>query len=269
MRCAPALAADATLVARFYERLGDHAVHIAVRVPHAVDLMPAPGRPAGRLSAMRTSNPALNDKVFEQARTGAAAEQAPGWAALERLEEAYRAPAYRGPVVGEDTMTVNGAVWASAALLVLVVAAGVVGWNSVDQHPRHRLLPRLVFRSCCSAASAWPWSPSSSRSWPGSPRRSTPCSRARSSGAISGVYNTAYDGIVVQAVSLTIGVFAVMLFLFATRIIKVTDKLRMGIVAATGAILLVYLLNLVLSLFDAYDALPARPALLGIGDQPR
>ncbi len=32
----PAIAADATLIARFYERLGDHAVHIAARVAHAV-----------------------------------------------------------------------------------------------------------------------------------------------------------------------------------------------------------------------------------------
>ena len=32
----PAVAADATLVARFYERLGDHAVHIATRVARAV-----------------------------------------------------------------------------------------------------------------------------------------------------------------------------------------------------------------------------------------
>jgi phosphate uptake regulator len=30
------VAADATLVARFYERLSDHAVHIAVRVGRAV-----------------------------------------------------------------------------------------------------------------------------------------------------------------------------------------------------------------------------------------
>jgi len=30
------VAADATLVARFYERLGDHAVHIATRVARAV-----------------------------------------------------------------------------------------------------------------------------------------------------------------------------------------------------------------------------------------
>jgi phosphate transport system protein len=33
---AAAAAADATLVARFYERLGDHAVHIGSRVAHAV-----------------------------------------------------------------------------------------------------------------------------------------------------------------------------------------------------------------------------------------
>jgi phosphate transport system protein len=32
----PDVASEATLVARFYERLGDHAVHIATRVAHAV-----------------------------------------------------------------------------------------------------------------------------------------------------------------------------------------------------------------------------------------
>ena len=42
-----------------------------------------------------------------------------------------------------------------------------------------------------------------------------------------------------------------MLVLYATRVIKVTDKLRMGIVAATGAVLLVYLVSLVARLFGA------------------
>ena len=41
-----------------------------------------------------------------------------------------------------------------------------------------------------------------------------------------------------------------MLFLYATRIIKVTEKLRMGIVAATGAVFLVYLFKC-FSLFGA------------------
>ena len=79
------------------------------------------------------------------------------------------------------------------------------------------------------------------------------------------MYNSVYDGIVVQAVSLTIGVFAMMLFLFATRIIKVTDKLRMGIVAATGAVFLVYLFNMILSLFDASIPFLHDSSLLGIG----
>src|SRR5690606_25264403 len=82
---------------------------------------------------------------------------------------------------------------------------------------------------------------------------------------ISAAYNTAYDGIVIQAVGLTIGVFAVMLFLFATRVIKVTDKLRMGIVAATGGIALVYVANLILSFFDASVPFLHDTGPMGIG----
>ena len=33
---AAGIAADATLVARFYERLGDHAVHIGARIARAI-----------------------------------------------------------------------------------------------------------------------------------------------------------------------------------------------------------------------------------------
>jgi uncharacterized YccA/Bax inhibitor family protein len=79
------------------------------------------------------------------------------------------------------------------------------------------------------------------------------------------VYDAQYDGIVLQAVALTFAVFAVMLFLFATRIIKVTDKLRMGIVAATGAILVVYVVNLLLSLFDKNMPFLHSSGAVGIG----
>src|SRR5690606_38094650 len=69
------------------------------------------------------SNPALNEKVFEDAA---------GWAAgVEQLEEAYAQPSY-DPRARTDVMTVNGTVWATAALLVLLVAAGAYGWSSVD-----------------------------------------------------------------------------------------------------------------------------------------
>jgi uncharacterized YccA/Bax inhibitor family protein len=213
---------------------------------------------------MRTSNPALNDKVFEQARAGAAAEAAPGRAAGPALEDAYAAPAYRGAIVGDDTMTLNGVVWASGALLVLVIAAGVFGWNSVDHTVDTVSLPAwlpVVLFGGLGVAILTIFKPKLARF-------TAPLYALLEGallGAISALYNAAYDGIVVQAVALTIGVFAVMLFLFATRIIKVTDKLRMGIVAATGAIMLVYVANLILSLFGSNLPFLHSAGALGIG----
>jgi len=70
-------------------------------------------------------------------------------------------------------------------------------------------------------------------------------------GAISRIYEFEFDGIVLQAVGLTIGVFAVLLALYASRLIKVTENFRLGVIAATGAIFLVYMVNLVLRFFGA------------------
>ena len=53
-------------------------------------------------------------------------------------------------------------------------------------------------------------------------------------GAISHMYNLQWDGIVLQAVGATLAVFGVMLFLYATRIIKVTKKYVMIVVSADG-----------------------------------
>ncbi len=68
-------------------------------------------------------------------------------------------------------------------------------------------------------------------------------------GAISAVFETMYPGIVIQAVGLTVGVLAVMLFLYGTRVIRATEKFKMGVVAATGAVCLVYVVDMVLRLF--------------------
>ena len=68
-------------------------------------------------------------------------------------------------------------------------------------------------------------------------------------GAISHVYEAQWNGIVVQAVGLTVAVLSILLFLYATRVIKVTDKLRTGIIAATGAVFVFYLIAIVISLF--------------------
>lgn len=70
-------------------------------------------------------------------------------------------------------------------------------------------------------------------------------------GGISAMYASLFSGIVFQAVTLTMAVFFVMLFLYKTGIIKVTQKLRAGIVMATGAILVVYLINFVMHMFGS------------------
>jgi uncharacterized YccA/Bax inhibitor family protein len=69
-------------------------------------------------------------------------------------------------------------------------------------------------------------------------------------GSISKIYETFYDGIVFLALTATVAVFISMLFLYATRIIKVTEKTRSVIIIATVGIGLFYLISLILSLFN-------------------
>jgi uncharacterized YccA/Bax inhibitor family protein len=73
------------------------------------------------------------------------------------------------------------------------------------------------------------------------------------------------DGIVIQAISLTIGVLFLMLFLYASGIIKVTDKLRMGIVSATGAVFLMYFINFIMGFFGAAFFTLEDTSLMAIG----
>ena len=71
-------------------------------------------------------------------------------------------------------------------------------------------------------------------------------------GAISKIVEMkapAYQGIAIQAVGLTCGTLFVMLTLYLTRTIRVTDKLAAGIMAATGALCLMYLVTFVLQMF--------------------
>lgn len=68
-------------------------------------------------------------------------------------------------------------------------------------------------------------------------------------GALSKQYEDFYDGIVFLALLATIAVFLAMLFLYATGIVKVTEKVRSVIIIATVGVGLFYLLSFLLSLF--------------------
>lgn len=68
-------------------------------------------------------------------------------------------------------------------------------------------------------------------------------------GALSAWFDAIYPGIVVQAVLLTFGVLFALLFLYKSRVIKVTERFRLGVFAATAGIALVYLISFIFSLF--------------------
>jgi uncharacterized YccA/Bax inhibitor family protein len=71
-------------------------------------------------------------------------------------------------------------------------------------------------------------------------------------GGISASYAHAYGGIVGQAVMLTFGVFFALLAAYTTGLVRPSEKFKMGLIAATGGIALVYLLSMVLSIFGIH-----------------
>lgn len=84
-------------------------------------------------------------------------------------------------------------------------------------------------------------------------------------GAISHLFELEMPGIVFQAFSLTFATLGLMLFLYRYNIIRVTEKLRSGIIIATGAIMVVYLISIVMSFFGASIPLIHSSGPFGIG----
>lgn len=68
-------------------------------------------------------------------------------------------------------------------------------------------------------------------------------------GAISAYFEAMFPGLVLRAVMLTFAVLFTLLFAYKSQIIKVTDKFRAGVFAATAGIAIAYLASFVLGLF--------------------
>ena len=84
-------------------------------------------------------------------------------------------------------------------------------------------------------------------------------------GAFSVMANARYPGIVANAVLLTFSVLGLFLFLYATRIVRVTQGMKVAVIAATGAIFVVYLIDMVLHLFGISIPFLYSNGWLGIG----
>jgi len=84
-------------------------------------------------------------------------------------------------------------------------------------------------------------------------------------GGITAIYGSMFGGIVFNAITLTVAIFFLMLFLYKTGTIKVTQKLRSGVIMATGAIALVYVASFVLSFFGIQVPFLHEASIAGIG----
>ena len=203
---------------------------------------------------MRSGNPALNDKIFERETRAA---QAGAVGVDSRPPDDTRSPVDdtvspwtpTRPPADYQAMTIGGTVSATAVLLVILLMGGGIGWSQVKTVDGEvSSIPAWLIIGLIGAlgvAILTIFKPKLARF-------TSPVYALLEGlvlGAISHVYEAQWNGIVVQAVGLTVAVLSILLFLYATRVIKVTDKLRTGIIAATGAVFVVYLIAIVLRLF--------------------
>jgi len=79
-------------------------------------------------------------------------------------------------------------------------------------------------------------------------------------GGLSAIYESSYHGIVGKAIFLTFIVTGTMLFLYVTKIIRMSEKLRSFILTATASIALIYLIQIGASFFGR-----SIPAIFGAG----
>lgn len=70
-------------------------------------------------------------------------------------------------------------------------------------------------------------------------------------GGMSYMYNSSYNGIVTNAILLTVGILVSLLIAYRSGYIKATENFKLGIFAATGGIAIVYFINFIMGFFGS------------------
>ena len=86
-------------------------------------------------------------------------------------------------------------------------------------------------------------------------------------GTISMGFEKMFSGIAFQAIYLTCGIFLTLLFLYKFKIIQASENFKLGLVAATGGIFLVYLISFIMGFFGVNIPImnPLNSSLMSIG----
>jgi len=181
---------------------------------------------------MRTANPALNDNVFT-------------------IEGTY-----------DNVMTLQGTVMKTAILLVLVVVGAAFAWVQVASNPQTAytyMIAGMVVGFILALVTIFTKT--------AAPYTSPIYALAEGVflGAVSSIFEAHYPGIVPQAVGLTFGTLAALLAAYSSGLIRATENFKLRVVAATGAICLVYLVSIILKLFGSGIPYIHESRWIGIG----
>lgn len=176
---------------------------------------------------MRSGNPALKADTFLDAGSGQLLRNASG------------------------AMTLNGTVNKTALLLVVTLAGALFSWSQFSAAMANgnpgAVMPYVWggaiggFVVAMATIFKKQWSPFTA-----------PLYAALEGlflGAASAMFEMRYPGIVIQAVGLTFGTLAALLLAYRSGLVKATENFKLGVVAATGGIALLYLFNIGMRLF--------------------
>ena len=173
---------------------------------------------------MRSGNPALNQNTFLDVGSGQVVSRA-----------------------DSEVMTLNGTVNKTGFMLLLLVATAAYTWSLFTPENPGAVMPWLLvggiggFIVAMVTVFKKTWAPVSA-----------PLYAALEGlfvGAVSAMFEARFPGIVMQAVMLTMGVLAALLMAYKSGLIKATENFKLGVVAATGGIALLYLVNIGMRLF--------------------
>jgi uncharacterized YccA/Bax inhibitor family protein len=196
------------------------------------------------MALMKTSNPALGQNTFSD---------------VARNQ-------YGGNLIDASArMTMNGAINKTGILLLCCMATAAWTWSSyIQTRDLSSVGPELMiglfggFIVAMVTVFKKEWSPITAPIYA--------LLEGLALGGLSAVFNMRYPGIALEAVALTFGTLFVMLFLYRTGVIKVTQKFRIGVIAATGGIAVFYLLQMLLGFFHiALFSSVYGSGLIGIG----
>ena len=161
----------------------------------------------------------------------------------------------------DQVMTVNGTVWKTFFLLVLMLFPATYTWSlfaagsSVTAYMWGGAIGGLVVALVTVFKKTW--SPYTAPLYA--------VLEGLFLGGISAFFEQQFEGIVFQAVGLTFGTLFTLLAAYQTGLIQVTQKFRTGVMAATGGVAVFYLLSFVLGMFGVQIPLIHSSGLFGIG----